>query len=352
MKLGLITLMNTPSFMNQAVLIRKVFVEHGWEVEILHTDQAIAYPKQSYDRSIALLPLWPRYIFAAARMLAPWISREHLLYGPVDGPYQTNMNLFKVMSNYRIVVPSQFCADCFKRNGMEVLRVIRHGINHDDFKFADDPKYNRLKKLRAQFPNRKILFANINPLHRKGLVHLCKALQILHKKIPKQYVFILHTGLKKAQDQISKLAPHDKIDLKKLPSVVVEDQYARLPFRQIALKTASCDIIVHPSLNEGFGETILEAMVAQRPIVCLDAPAMNELVNDKSAYLFPYQEVKEEKWENGAMAQLYEYDAKELAAAMERAITNPAECKEKAQLAYENSLEYDYRKVYKPLVTL
>lgn len=344
--------MTTPSFMNQAVLIRKVFIDAGWEVETLHTEQALAYPKQHYDRCVALLPLWPRYIFGAARVLAPWITKEHLLYGPVDGPYQTNLNLFKVMQHYRIIVPSQFCADCFKRNGLQVLKVVRHGINHTDFEFEDIPKYNRLKKLRKKYPNRKILFSNINPLHRKGLVHLCKALKILYEKMPHKYVFILHTGVKKAQDLLEKLAPKEKLNLKKIPNLVLEDQYAKLPFRQIALKTVACDILVHPSLNEGFGETILEAMVAKRTIVCLDAPAMNELVNDESAYLFSYKELKEEKWDNGAIAQLYDYDPEDLALAMELAITNSKESEEKAERAYENSLEYDFRKVYKPLITL
>ena len=48
-------------------------------------------------------------------------------------------------------------------------------------------------------------------------------------------------------------------------------------------------------------------MAAKRPIVCLDAPAMNELVGHKEAYLFPYSKLKEERWNNGAIAQLFEY---------------------------------------------
>jgi len=350
MYLGLITMVNVPSFMNQAVLIRKVAVEQGYEVELMNTSEAIQRPKQRFDKGIALVPLWARYIYDAARLLAPWFSRTSVLYGPVDGPFKTNLNLFGVASQMRIVVPSEFCKRCLERNNLPVFDVVPHGINHEDFKFEDIPKYGRLKQLREKYPNKKILFSNINPLHRKGLVHLAKALEILYEKIGGDYVFILHTGLEAAQKVISKLAPNEKIDLTKIPNLVIESQYGKLPFRAIAEKTVACDIYVHPALLEGFGEPILEAMAAKKTIVCLDAPAMNELVSQKEAYLFPFKQLREEEWDNGAIAQLHEYDPKDLAEAMQHAVEDEAESREKAENAYKKSLDYDYRKVYSKLV--
>jgi len=352
MKLGLITMFAVPSFRNQANLIEKLFKEHGWVVELLNTDEAMKFPKERFDKSIALVPLWARYIFDASRLLAPWFSRSSLLYGPVDGPFQMNLNLFEVAKNFRIAVPSQFCKECLARNEIPVFDVIPHGINHADFNFEDIPKYGRLKRLREQYPNRKILFSNLNPIHRKGFVHLVKALQVLNKKIPDKYVFILHTGLAKAQATINKLAPKDHIDLTKIPNLVVEDQYGRMPFRAIAEKTVACDIFVFPSLLEGFGEPILEAMASKKPIVCLDAPAMNELVSDHEAWLFPMTTLKEEKWDNGAIAQMHEYNFEDLAEAMLYAIENEGESSERAEKAYKKSLDYDYRKVYSKLVTI
>jgi len=350
MKLGLITMVNVPSFNNQAVLIEKLFKENGWEVEKIHTSEALKFPKQRFDKGIALLPLWLRYVNDACRLLAPWFSRSALLYGPVDGPYQMNMSFFEILKNLRIVVPSEWCKQCIEKSDIKVLGVVPHGINHEDFKFEDIPKYDRFKRLREKYPNRKILFSNINPLHRKGLPHLIKALHLLHKKIPDKYIFILHTGLARAQEVINKLCPNEILLLAKTPNLIVEDQYGRLPFREIALKTVSCDIFVFPSLLEGFGEPILEAAAAQKPIVCVNAPSMNEIVNEKEAWLFPYTHVKEEKWDNGAIAQLHEYDPSSLAEAMQHAIENEVESQEKAEKAYEKSLDYDYRKVYSKLV--
>ena len=350
MKLGLITLMGTPSFRNQANLIEKLFKEHGYDVNLFNIDDSQKPPKERYDKGIAFVPLWLRYIFGSTSILAPWFSRKSLIYGPVDGPLKLNVNLFEVMKNFDIAVTSQYCKECLEKNHIPVKDVIPHGLDFNDFRGFEDARYTRLKTLRERYPNRKILFSNINPLHRKGLPHLVKALQILNEKVSGDYVFILHTGLAAAHTVINKLAPNDRIDLQKIPNLVIEDQYGRLPFRAIVEKTMACDIFVCSSLLEGFGEPILEAMACKKPIVCLDAPAMNELVSEKEAWIFPMTYVREEVWDNGAIAQLHEYEPKSLAEAMQHAIENEVEGKEKAEAAYKKSLDYDYRKVYSKLI--
>jgi len=342
LRMGLITMTNVPSFMNQAVLIRKLAVEMGYEVEFMNTSEAIQRPKQRYDKCIALVPLWARYIYDASRILAVWFTRSGILYGPVDGPFKTNLALFGVAKQMRIVVPSEFCRRCLLKNELPVLDVVPHGINHSDFEGFDNAKYGRLKRLREEYPDKKILFSNLNPLHRKGFNHLVKALHILHQKIPDKYIFILHTGKATALKYEPKL--------EKTPNLIIEDQFGKLPFRAIAEKTVACDIYVHPSLNEGFGEPILEAAATKRTIVCLDAPAMNEIVSAKEAWLFPMSHIREEVWQNGAVAQLHEYNPVDLAEAMQHAIEDENESLEKAEKAYKKSLDYDYRKVYSKLI--
>ena len=343
-KLCLVTLRHAASFRNQSDLLYKVAAKAGFEVSLKHIADTFSYPKERYDRLIALIPLWARYIMHMARLTAPWFSRSHIIYGPVDGPFQQNEGLKAVAKNMRFAAVSKWCAFHCMNSGIPIEGVIRHGIDHNDFKFDKSEKYARLQHLRKEYPNRTIFFSNINPLHRKGLPHLQKALEILDKKTTKKYVFILHTGLKKAL----KYSPA----LQKAPHLIIEDAYNKLTFRAIALKTVSCDVYVHPALLEGFGLPILEAMAAKRTIVCLDAPAMNELVSGKEAWLFPYSQIKEERWDNGAIAQLHDYKPEDLAAAMLDAMTQKKVSKEKAAAAYKKSLEYDYRKVYPPLLKL
>lgn len=347
MKMAIFALRMAASFANQSALICKAAIHEGWEVDERDISERARFPKEHWDRMITVVPLWPRYIYDCVRLAMPWMSQSFILYGPVDGPFTLNVNFFKVIQNTirqeRIAVPSQFCKDMLAKSGIHCGPVVRHGIDPGDFKFSKSKKYDRLNTLRAQHPDRTIFFSNLNPLARKGFPQLAKATEILAAKRPKDFTVILHTGLKKALQ----IYP----GLEKVPNLVLEDAYNQLPYRQIALKTVSCDVLVHPSLNEGFGLTILEAMAAKKTIVCVDAPAMNELVSEKEAYLVPITGVKEVKYHpGGCMAQLHEYTPESLALVMEYAMDNPKESREKANRAHKKSKQYHYRKVYKPLV--
>lgn len=342
MELVIIALRGPASFRNQADLISKCARAQGWGVQDKALQEAVVGPpKDRSDKLITVMPLWPRYIFDVIRFTA-WCTRDHVIYGPVDGPYQQNANLFKVMRNMKFAAPSQWCAEQIRASAGVPCGVFHHGINHADFKFSQERIDTQRATWSPKDPDRTILFCNLNPIHRKGFPHTCKALKILHAKLGDKFLMVMHTGKARAKS----LYP----DILKTPGLLIEDTYNTLPFRAIALKTAACDVLVSPSLNEGFGLTILEGMAAQRIIVCLDAPAMNELVDDETAWMFPMTELKTEKWKNGAIAHLHEYRPAALASAMEKAITQKAESKKKAEAAYKKSLEYDYMKVYKSLL--
>ncbi|NVL91351.1 MAG: hypothetical protein HWN69_10280, partial [Desulfobacterales bacterium] len=264
MELQIIALRGPASFRNQADLISKCARAEGWGVQDKGLEQAVVGPpKGKSDMLICLIPLWPRYIIDVVRFTA-WCTRDHVIYGPVDGPYQRNINLFNIMRNMKFAAPSHWCAEQITKSANVPCGVIHHGIDHADFKFSNERIDAQRATWNPKHPDKTILFSNINPIHRKGFPHLCKALKILHKKLGDQYLFVLHTGKIRARN----IYP----DILKTPGLLIEDAYNTLPFRAIALKTRASDILVSGSLNEGFGLTILEGMAAERTIVCLDAP--------------------------------------------------------------------------------
>lgn len=333
------------SFRNQGFLIQKAALKEGWEVEERDVAQAARFRKERWDRMIMVGPLWPRYVFDIQRITAPWFSHSHCIYGPVDGPYTMNINFFMIFRQMNIATPSQWCKNQIEKAGIPVKSVIPHGIDPKDFRFSKNPKYSRMKDLRAKYKDKTIFFSNLNPLHRKGFPQLMQALQILQNLQKDKWVFILHTGLKNAVKH--GLTPG------KVPNLVVEDAYNKLPFRQIALKTVSCDAYVQPSLNEGFGLPILEAAAAKTCVVMCDCPAQNEILGPEEAWLFPYDDIKTETWTApGCVAQLHRYNPESLARAMELVITHPEASREKAEKAYKRSKQFHYLKVYKPLVEM
>jgi len=341
--LAIFSLRMAASFRNQAQLLYKAGVHYGLGVVEKDMGERVLFPKEHWDRVIILCPLWPRYIWEAVRLSSPWITKDFNLYGPVDGPYIMNIGFFNVINNLRVIATSQACREWMISSGVHVDKVVPHGIDPNDFLFDNSGKYDRLKVLREQHPGKTIFFSNINPLSRKGLDRLAEALQILEKKRPDSFIFILHTGRKKALE----LFPV----LDKVKGLIIEDAYNTLPFRQVVLKTLSCDVYVNPSKLEGFGLTVLEAMACRRTIISTDAAAHNEMISSKEAWMVPIREVKQERWEGpGCIAQIHEYEAESLAMAMMDAMDHPQESLEKAENAYKRSQDYHYLKVYKDLV--
>jgi len=343
MKLAIFSLRIAASFRNQAALLYKAAIKEGHEVTERGIIDRVRFGKERWDKIIVLAPLWPRYAFDSCRLAAPWFGRGFTFYGPVDGPFLLNIGFFKVIEQMRIVTTSNYCKEAIEKSGIQVDAVVYHGIDPEDFKFEDIPKYNRLEKLRAKYPDKFIFFSNINPLERKGFPQLVNALEILEKERPNEWVFILHTGREKAL----------KFGLKpkKIPDLVIEDAYNVLPFRQIALKTASCDAFVFPSLLEGFGLPVLEGAAARRPVICCDFAPLNEILDEESSFMFPYQSIKAvEMKAPGCIAPMHIYDPRDLADTMIHVMDHPKEARKRAKKAYNRSKRFHYLKVYKQLV--
>lgn len=335
--------MGTPSFRNQAELIIKTAKLLGYEAELRFLKERADPKKDRFDRCITLGPLWPRYVFDSVRFNTPWLSRKFTFYGPVDGPFNMNITFFKVAQQMEIVTTSKWCMEQIQKSPVPCEAFIHHGLDFTDFEFTEGEINYKMAMLRRMYPDKTIFFTNLNPLHRKGFGHLFKAVQILAKTRKPDFVVIIHTGLKKA------LAFEKRLN--KVSNIVVEDAYGSLPFRQIALKTRCCDCFIFPSLLEGFGLPVLEAMRSARPIICVNMGPLTEMVDFDTAYLVDFNKIIEEDWKNpGCKAQLHDYDPKELAYTMEYVMDHPEEAQEKGQKALVKSENFNYLDKYTALI--
>lgn len=62
----------------------------------------------------------------------------------------------------------------------------------------------------------------------------------------------------------------------------------KLTDAELRLAYAAADLVVYPSLCEGFGRVCLEAMEAGAPLACSDLPVMHEVAGDYACYFDPY----------------------------------------------------------------
>ncbi len=62
----------------------------------------------------------------------------------------------------------------------------------------------------------------------------------------------------------------------------------KLSDRDLRLAYAAADVVVYPSLCEGFGRVCLEAMEAGAPLACSDLAVMREVAGDYPCYFDPY----------------------------------------------------------------
>jgi len=87
---------------------------------------------------------------------------------------------------------------------------------------------------------------------------------------------------------------------------------------------AGADVLLHPSLSEGFGLVVLEAMAAGLPVVCTDLPALREVVGG-----------------DGGAALLCPPDAGEYATALGRVLESPGLREEMAGAGRSRARRFD-----------
>jgi glycosyltransferase involved in cell wall biosynthesis len=142
------------------------------------------------------------------------------------------------------------------------LQVIHYGADTDVFKPLDD-----VEKL----PN-SLLFVGDSEDRNKGALYLLEALHMLRHRVPFRASFIDHRPpphLKLVQRLMKQYRLYNNIEI--LPRAPTED-LVRLYNRT--------QIVVSPSLYEGFGLPAVEAMACGVPVVATRAGALSEIIED------------------------------------------------------------------------
>lgn len=226
------------------------------------------------DLVITLYDLWPYGPELAAGLNRPWAA-----WFPQDSypPCVTVVERAK-QTDYPIAM-SKFGVESMREQGVD-CHYIPHGVSVDVYKPLD--KTGCRKEL--SLPDDKFIVlmvaANQSFPSRKGLPEALAAFKVFHEAHPDSLMY-LHTT-KKPRGQM-----WDGIELDLLVKhlgledcVTFANEYGLvlgLPDTEMAKLYNSADVLLSPSMGEGFGIPIIEAQAAGIPVITTNFSSMPEL---------------------------------------------------------------------------
>jgi len=182
-----------------------------------------------------------------------------LPYTPIYSPAQVKQQLQEFEESDVILCPSSAVRDSFARAGLpaEKLVVVQHGV---------DVNTELVKPIAATRSERPLRVLYVGQLHyRKGLRYLGEAMQAF------------------SADQVECRVVGPDFGLSGLPSAPAPDRFVKTGPKKgsdLLAEYAAADVFVLPSLEEGFGLVVLEAMRAGLPVIITSAVGAKDFVTD------------------------------------------------------------------------
>lgn len=229
--------------------------------DIIHTTPDFA--GFFYRKSIPLVITFHNYVLDRwMRPYSSWLQKIH---------YTTDLKLFTrhaLKKAHTTTAVSQFTARMVQQNLKKTfpIRVIYNGVDTD--KFTPASTYDSSPK------EIQVLFSG-NLTRRKG----AHWLPLIAKRLKKNVRIFYTQGLRTK---------------KAMPSITGLESVGSVPFKEMPALYRQMDILLMPSVREGFGLAVAEAMACGLPVVASNCSAIPELIDDgKGGFLCPVGDVNE-----------------------------------------------------------
>lgn len=194
-----------------------------------------------------------------------WWSDRHYYYGVTEGPPVLSDFNRAALNRMTVIAPSRYVAGELQKFGVSVSGVIPHGVVLDSIASAGSQPWRRL------FGDRVVVLYVAHRNIRKGFRELIEAWRLTKAFRDPDVLLVLHTERRPNVNEDGYIIPEGG-------NIVITDNIHRLDRRSLYGLYKAADVYVHAALAEGFGIPIVEAMAAGKPVVCVDAPPMNEHV--------------------------------------------------------------------------
>lgn len=248
------------------------------EADIYHvTEQTLAslllFRRPSGKVVVTVHDIFPFMVRNDPQLGSPYGGSEHVYYRlPVAGLKR---------ANHLIAVSEYTKQSVVKHLGIapEKISVVYHGIDHERFRSLTVPAAIR-EKYRLP-PGRRYLIYVGSEDPRKNLVALIGALAKVRSELPN--VELIKVGRAHFDRERRRL-----IDLANRLGVRTEIHFLEdVPEDHLPLLYNLAEVCVIPSLYEGFGFPVLEAMACGTPVVYADAGSLPEIAGNAGVRVFP-----------------------------------------------------------------
>jgi len=247
-----------------------------------------------------------------------------VFYGTTEGHSLLDEESTKIARNINVVAISNFVKQMLEEVDVHVAGVVHHGLDMDatevDLPFLESIEEKVREKLVA------LTVASNDP--RKGLEELLRAHKLVEGSIPNSFL-VLHSQPKRYYDNEEQRYRERYYDLPELASqlgieqVWLTNRYGLMTSEEVNALYKLCHIYVLSSFTEGFGLPMLEAFRFNKPVIAVDAPPFNEIIEDgRTGKLIPCTEVRWFNYKNKVLFKMHIYETRGLAEAMFSLLSN------------------------------
>lgn len=275
-----------------------------------------------------------------------------VFYGTTEGHSFIDSESLNVAKKIQLVAVSNFVKQMLEEVNLSVAGVVHHGLDMDakevDFSFQRSIEEKLNKKL-------VILTITSNDV-RKGLKKLLKAFRLVEDRVPKSFQ-VLHSEPKRYYDSAEQRVRERYYDLPELVSKLGIERiwlthcHGLMTSSEVNTLYKLCHIYVVSSFSEGFGLPMLEAFRFNKPVIAVDTPPFNEVLEDgRSGKLIPYKETRWFNHKNKILFKMHIYDHRSLAEAIVNLLLNNSLRKSMEAHIRENKYRWDIHHLYPKLL--
>jgi glycosyltransferase involved in cell wall biosynthesis len=285
---------------NEANKIAEAFRQNGHSVDVVQFDRPRSVHKD-YDLAVWWTPLLANFFRELFIWDRPMHFKKMVIYTVIEGTHSRIRSYVNEINRHTVVTPSRFVKRVCESLGINVSGVIPHQIDNNlpiDYEFG--------KKWREKFPkDKKILIYNGSQIMRKALPKLRRAIDILSQR-RSDFVMVFHT------DNVDFMR-HTKVRDLMGVNTVVETDFQHIGLAETYGKMMFSDVVVQPSVCEGFGLPVAEALALGKRLVCVNAPAVNEIADQGNSWVVMNVSPMPLEWRDWITFWAVDYDPSDLA---------------------------------------